>query len=141
MVTFNGFSCIEFDQMLDILQKRSHYFLFKSSATAAVAFIFVLPCAWLIPAVASKRRPSQSSPFVSSTSTSSLSSSRIGAIKYQQMANKKSNVEIHFFNIRYLDKEAGNSDIRFYINEFSIEFNGYEKPGGLFVYLIRYFWP
>ena len=61
------------------------------------------------------------------------------------MAIKKSNVEILFFKIVYLDKESGNSNKRFYImiiiynNDFFKEFNGHGKSGGSVVYQIQYF--
>ena len=53
------------------------------------------------------------------------------------MAIKKSNVEILFFKIMSLDKESGNSNKRFYNNDFFKEFNGHTKPGGSLVYQIQ----
>ena len=35
MVTFNGFSCIEFDQTLEILQEKKSLFLFKATSARA----------------------------------------------------------------------------------------------------------
>ena len=65
----------------------------------------------------------------------------ITAKKYQQMAIKKSNIEILFFKIMLIDKESGNSNKTFYNNDFFKEFNGHGKSGGSVVYQIWYFWP